>query len=147
MRGLMPAHALQHSRTPRTLHFHMTGIPSTISTAFFLKFSHGCNGHPHHSHTAPILYPTNLTDKQNDSVNLEAHNPPFSDLPTKKLATPFWINPMITPKHHTNVLKYGTGIVYIEKIMPIGPTPGSKSFPSLLDVCFVAKRTALTALP
>eukprot|EP00983_Pelagomonas_calceolata_P046672 1140288-Pelagomonas_calceolata.AAC.1 len=32
--GLTPVHALQHSWTPRILHFRMPGIPSTISTGF-----------------------------------------------------------------------------------------------------------------
>eukprot|EP00983_Pelagomonas_calceolata_P024299 765017-Pelagomonas_calceolata.AAC.13 len=33
-RVLTPAHALQHSQTPRTLHFEMPGTPFTTSTGF-----------------------------------------------------------------------------------------------------------------
>eukprot|EP00983_Pelagomonas_calceolata_P077088 1153703-Pelagomonas_calceolata.AAC.2 len=63
MRGLTPAHALQHSWTPRTLHFQIPGIPSTFFYWLSLKSSHGHNGEPSHFHTAPTHYLTNLADK------------------------------------------------------------------------------------
>eukprot|EP00983_Pelagomonas_calceolata_P003655 119625-Pelagomonas_calceolata.AAC.1 len=52
MRGLTPAHALQHSRQPRTLCFQMPGIPSTIFTGFPLS--------PHMDATVNHVTPTLL---------------------------------------------------------------------------------------
>eukprot|EP00983_Pelagomonas_calceolata_P120783 1160738-Pelagomonas_calceolata.AAC.3 len=72
MRGLTPAHTLQHSWT---LRFQTPEIPPKISSGFqrrqcskgcstgFCVPSHGRKSDPHHSYTAPIYYLTYLTDK------------------------------------------------------------------------------------